>query len=187
MLEWLQQIDQALFYFINVKLANPVTDFIMPIITNDNNLRIAYIVTLVIILIKGSRQLRLLALFAGLTLLLTDQIAAAWLKPLIARPRPCHTLTDIRLLVGCGAGYSMPSAHAANAFGQLFVFGLFHRKTFYILSVVAVLIALSRPFVGVHYPFDILVGAILGAAIGALMYLLFMAVWRRLKTEKEET
>lgn len=186
MLEWLQQIDQAFFFFINVKLANPVTDFVMPLITNDNYLRIGYIIALVIILIKGSRRLRLLALFAGLTLLLTDQVTAAWLKPLIARPRPCHTFTDINLLVGCGAGYSMPSAHAANAFGQMLVFGLFHRKTFYALTVVAILIALSRPFVGVHYPFDILVGAMIGALIGTTMYQLHAVVWRRLKTEKAE-
>lgn len=60
----------------------------------------------------------------------------------------------------------MPSAHAANAFGQALLFVLTVPATRYYLIITASLIALSRVFVGVHYPGDILVGSVLGALVG---------------------
>lgn len=166
MLDWLQQIDQAVFLFINVTLANPVTDAVMPIITNDLWLRIAYGLAMVLILWKGNAKLRWLVLFSALALLVSDQVSAAFLKPLIGRMRPCHTLENVHLLVGCGGGKAMPSSHAANAFGQAFLFGLLYKRVRAGLFVFASLVALSRVFVGVHYPGDILGGAIVGAWTG---------------------
>ncbi len=168
MLETLIQLDRVVFFFINTTLANPVTDFIMPIITNDWGLRILYALAMFTILVTGNARLRWMVLFSVITLLLTDQIAASYLKPLIGRIRPCHTLMDINLLIGCGGGYSMPSAHAANAFGQALLFCFHYRKAGWYLYTYAALIALSRVFVGVHYPGDILTGAILGSVIGVV-------------------
>ncbi|MCK4371896.1 MAG: phosphatase PAP2 family protein, partial [candidate division Zixibacteria bacterium] len=118
MLEMLSAIDRGLFLFVNMQLANPVTDFIMPIITSDQLLRVAYGAAMAILLWRGNARLRWLVLFSAVALLLTDQLAANVLKELIERPRPCHLMEQVHLLVGCGGGYSMPSAHAANAFGQ---------------------------------------------------------------------
>ena len=53
----------------------------------------------------------------------------AFLKPLFERLRPCKVM-DVHLLVGCGAGYSFPSSHAANIFGQALFFGLLYRPIF---------------------------------------------------------
>ncbi len=166
MLEWLAEIDKAVFLFINVQLANPVTDWLMPVITSDMVLRVLYAVAIVLILWKGNSRLRWTVIVSAVALLLTDQIAAHLLKPFFERPRPCHTLEDINLLVNCGAGFSMPSAHAANAFGQATVWGLRARFYFWPLMAVALLIAISRTFVGVHYPADILVGALVGIMAG---------------------
>jgi len=173
MLETLAAIDKAVFLFINVSLQNPVTDWAMPIITSDNLLRIGYGVAMVLLLWKGNTRLRWLVLFSALTLLLSDQMSAGFLKPLIERVRPCHTLTDIHLLVGCGGGFSMPSSHAANAFGQAALFSLTVRQTRWYLWVTACVIAISRVFVGVHYPGDVLAGTVLGILIGAAVVFLF--------------
>lgn len=169
MLEFLINLDKALFYFINVTLSNPVTDFVMPIITADLWLRVLYGIVALVLLWKGDSKVRWLVLFSALALLITDQAAAGLLKPLINRPRPCHVLENIHLLVGCGGGRSMPSAHAANAFGQAVLFLLYFRKATVYLLVLAALVALSRVFVGVHYPGDIVVGAILGSVAGLLL------------------
>ncbi|MFQ5499115.1 MAG: phosphatase PAP2 family protein [Candidatus Zixiibacteriota bacterium] len=181
MIDFLGNLDQILFSFINSSMANPVTDFLMPIITSDDLLRIAYGVAMLALLVRGNRRLRWLVLFSALTLLLTDQLSAHLLKPLIARIRPCHTIADIHLLVGCGSGYSMPSAHAANAFGQAALFGIANKRTLKYLLSVAALISLSRIFVGVHYPFDIVAGAAIGVFVGVITYCLFCQVdkkWR---------
>lgn len=166
MLEYLAGIDRALFLFINVYLANPVTDVIMPVVTSDMLLRTMYGAGLAMLLWRGDRRLRWLVLFSAVALLLTDQLSSNLLKELIARPRPCHELSQIYLLVDCGAGFSMPSSHAANVFGQAALFSYHVRATRWYLILFASLVALSRIFVGVHYPFDVLAGGMLGFFVG---------------------
>jgi len=173
MLEFLGSIDRSLFQFINVQLANPVTDFIMPIITSDQLLRVLYGAAMAVLLWRGDKRIRWLVLFSALALALSDQLSAHVLKPIIERSRPCHVMAGINLLVGCGGGFSMPSAHAANSFAQATLFGLTARATRPYLFVIAALIALSRVMVGVHYPGDILVGAALGMLVGWLVAWLF--------------
>lgn len=181
MLTFLSDLDTELFYFINVTLANPVTDVMMPFITSNNFLRLLYIAAMLIILWKGSRKLRWLALFSAFALLLSDQLASAVIKPLVDRPRPCHVLTDIRLLVDCGAGKAMPSTHAANAFCQAMLFGWIFPSWRLYLFVFAGLVGLSRVFVGVHYPGDVFAGAVLGVLIAYGVLLLFRAFSARFK------
>jgi undecaprenyl-diphosphatase len=97
---------------------------------------------------------------------IADQLSAQVIKPWIGRSRPCHIFEDIILLVNCGSGRSFPSAHATNNFAVgTFLTGMFPRKWWLWLSI-ALLVAVSRVFVGVHYPLDITAGAFLGAAIG---------------------
>jgi undecaprenyl-diphosphatase len=166
MLEFLETIDKAVFIFVNVRLANPVTDFIMPLITADFNLRLLYGIAMVILLLKGDARLRWLVLISVVTLVLTDRFTAGFLKNFFMRPRPCHILSEINLLVACGSGYAMPSTHAANAFGQAALFGSQYHKARPYLYSFASLVAVSRVFVGVHYPLDIIVGGVIGGLAG---------------------
>ena len=173
MLEFLIELDKSLFILINKWLANPVTDAIMPFITNDNGLRVVFGVILILLLWFGDKKLRVLALFCGLTLLATDQLTANFLKHLIERARPCHTFDEINLLVDCGAGFSMPSAHAANTFGQAILVGAQVKWARWPLLTYAFLVAISRIFVGMHYPADIIFGAIVGILIALILTFLF--------------
>jgi len=183
MFDWLAAIDRAVFVFLNSGLANPFTDSVMPFVTSNDLLRTLYGLALVLCLWKGNARLRWLVLFSGLTLLFTDQITANLLKDLIGRPRPCHAesaMANLNLLVGCGGGKSMPSAHAANSFGQAFLFGLAYRNIRVYIFTFAGLVAISRIFVGVHYPGDIIVGALVGLLIGwcwLQVYRIFMIWW----------
>jgi len=173
MLELLHTIDTATFLFINVSLGNPVTNVVMPIITSDHLLRIGYGLAMLLLLWKGTPRLRWLVLFSAFALLLSDQISSSFLKPLLARPRPCHILSNINLLVDCGGGFAMPSSHAANAFAQATLFAICIPRVRWYVFIIAALISLSRVFVGVHYPFDIAGGAIVGTAIGIAVTQLF--------------
>ncbi len=176
MLEFIAEIDQAIFIFINSQLANPVIDFLMPFITSNTLLRLLYGLALLIMLVVGNNRMRWLCLFSAIVLLLSDQTSASVLKPLIGRMRPCHTLQDVHLLVNCGAGKAMPSAHAANAFGQALLFSLaYHRSRIYLLAF-ATIVALSRVSVGVHYPGDVLVGAAVGSLFGLAVWKLFTKI-----------
>jgi len=186
MLEALDTIDRTIFLFMNVTLANPVTDFLMPVVTSDTLLRVLYGLTMALVLWRGNTRLRWLVLFSALTLVATDQISATFLKSLFERPRPCHTMIDINLLVGCGGGFAMPSSHAANSMGQAFLFSLSVPKLKYHLYVIAGIIAISRVFVGVHYPGDVLVGSIVGGACGWGLATLFRQFESRVIRNKSE-
>ncbi|MCP4704840.1 MAG: phosphatase PAP2 family protein [candidate division Zixibacteria bacterium] len=175
----LAEIDQSLFFFINQTLSNPVTDILMPFFTKDMNLKIFYATCLFLILWKGDSKLRLAVIFSLVTVAICDQTVSTFLKPMLGRLRPCHEL-EVNLLVGCGGGLSMPSSHAANLFGQAFFFRKVAPFTGKYLIPLAIVVALSRVFVGVHYPADILVGSAigtlagLGVAYGFLQYLPWM-------------
>lgn len=173
MLDFLISVDQALFLFINVSLANPVTDVIMPVITYDTLLRVLYGAAIAVLLWRGNARLRWLVLFSALALAAADQLSSAVFKSIIARPRPCHVMHDIHLLVDCGAGFSLPSSHAANLFSQAALFSYHVRPATWYLVLCAGLVAISRVFVGVHYPVDILAGALLGSIVGGVAALAF--------------
>jgi membrane-associated phospholipid phosphatase len=172
LIAWLDGIDKAIFFFINSSLANAVTDFIMPLVTADLHLKVVYGIGLALILWRGDRRLRIAIVFSLITVAVTDQLSSSVLKPVIARPRPCWEL-DVHLLVGCGSGFAMPSSHAANLFGQAYFFRAAWPKSAGFLIPVAIVVALSRVFVGVHYPTDILVGAAVGTLAGFVVGIVF--------------
>ncbi len=166
MIEWLTHLDLTVFRFVNGSCANVVTDLLMPQITSDWNLRIGYGIVMLLLLWKGPRERRWQVLGSLLVLAASDLIASSVFKPLIDRPRPCQTLDAVHLLVNCGAGLSMPSSHAANAFAQFAFWSRFTPRVKWYLFVIAFLVAISRVFVGVHYPGDVLIGSLLGGVIG---------------------
>lgn len=180
MLEQLAALDKALFLFFNVQMANPLTDFLMPVITSDMLLRILYGLAVILMLFKGDKKLRWLVVASVLTLILTDQLSAGVFKPLIGRPRPCHAMLHIHLLIPCGGGRAMPSAHAANALGQALLFSIPYPRFRWYLLACATIIAVSRVFVGVHYPGDVLGGMILGGLIGSGLACVFLKFERRI-------
>jgi undecaprenyl-diphosphatase len=105
-----------------------------------------------------------LALVLGITL--SDQISSHLIKHAVERIRPCHVLSDINVLVNCGSGFSFPSSHAANSFAAVAIIISFYKKHKNQFFIMAGLIAFSRVVCGVHYPFDILCGSILGFGVG---------------------
>ena len=107
---------------------------------------------------------------------IVDPVSHYMMKPLFGRIRPCYELGDIRLLVGCGGRFSFPSNHAANAFSIACVVVYFYRKYAALLITSAVLISLSRIYLGRHYPSDVLGGAVLGILTAWLVIYLLKLV-----------
>ena len=88
------------------------------------------------------------------------------LKNLIARPRPCTVDETVELLVSRSTSYSCPSVHSMLAFASASAIAYNHRKAGIAAMIFALLIGFSRLYFFVHYPTDVLLGAILGALIG---------------------
>lgn len=125
------------------------------------------------------KALVFIILLAG-TVGLADQISSQWIKKSVKRTRPCNDQLlkkDVHLLIDCGSGYSFTSSHATNHFAVAFfiAFALFSSKKIWriLLLFWAGSIAFGQVYVGVHYPLDVAVGAILGVLIGWGMFWLF--------------
>lgn len=104
---------------------------------------------------RGAWQL---ALAIGLTSLLVDQV----LKPAVARPRPFDASSEVRLIDRRPGGASFPSGHAANAAAGAYAVGRLWPEGHVVLWTLAGSIALSRVYVGAHYPLDVIGGACVG-------------------------
>jgi undecaprenyl-diphosphatase len=112
-----------------------------------------------------------------------DQLSSNVIKHLFLRPRPCHVVDGavvvegVRLLVGCGGGYSFPSSHAVNHFAAATFLSSYYPKAGRWLFCYAALVSLSRVFVGVHYPSDIAGGALIGMTVGWI----FIQAWAQIR------
>jgi len=168
MIELLYDLDVAIFYFINSLIANPVFDKLFVTITNVNNWYIAYIILWGICFFKGGRVGKIAAITVIFLIIASDQFSSHLIKPLLQRSRPCNVLEDVNILVNCTKSFSMPSSHAVNNFAVAAFFAILFPKIKHILFIIATLVALSRPYVGVHYPSDILAGALIGFGFGYL-------------------
>lgn len=118
----------------------------------------------------------LVVLSLGATVGATDALCYYLLKPMVARPRPCHELADLFTPAGCGGPWSMPSNHAANAFAAAVLVTFVYPRAAPLTLTLAAAVGASRVFLGVHYPSDVVVGAFVGTAVGIIAGLL---VWRR--------
>jgi undecaprenyl-diphosphatase len=180
MIEFLYSIDVSLFFFFNHTIANPIFDWLMPLVTDLNHNFIARIVVLLwigLIIWKGGSQGRITIGVLIIAIIVSDQFNSMVLKDIFGRIRPCKALEDVRLLVDCGGGLSFPSSHAVNNFAGASVISHFYRKQSKYWYAFAALVALTRPYVGVHYPSDILAGGLVGFGIGYASTFL----WEQLK------
>ena len=89
-----------------------------------------------------------------------------FLKPLFARPRPCDINTSITMLVARPHGHSFPSGHTASGVAAAYALWLQNRKLGTPALVLAAFIAFTRLYLYVHFPTDVLGGAVLGIALG---------------------
>jgi undecaprenyl-diphosphatase len=178
-LQKILELDTKVFLFLN-GYHSDYWDTIMLMITRKEPWFPFFAVILFYVIKIYRKKSWLILLFIGITILLSDQISV-YLKESIQRFRPVHNpdIEDIvHNVLRKGSLYGFVSSHAANVFA-IFVITtrLFKNKRFWVLMMSwAVVVSYSRIYSGVHYPLDIISGALLGWLIGYFTYKLMMLV-----------
>lgn len=170
-------LDHRLFSALNSLHANWLDPIVYAASRNNLFWLPLYLVLLWIVIRDYKYQSWIILLSIALTITLTDQITSGVMKPLFARPRPSHDpllAATIHIVNGYrGGSYGFASGHAANTFGIATLFYLLMRKHYPWIGWIflwAGLVAYTRIYLGVHFPGDVLVGALVGMACAWLVY-----------------
>ncbi|MEG0796036.1 MAG: phosphatase PAP2 family protein [Odoribacter sp.] len=188
MLDTLQQLDQQLFLFLN-GLHAPYWDHFMWI-TSAKWTWIPMYATLLYILYKNfNLRVTIFTVIAfALVITYADQICSTLIRPCVERMRPSnlnnplsefvHIVNDKR-----GGRYGFPSCHSANSFALAFLIMLLFKQKWLTLFIMlwATLHSYSRIYLGVHYPGDLLAGAIVGISGAYIIYYLYRYLLRQPK------
>lgn len=177
-MEQLLDIDRRLLLFLN-GLHNPLFDSIMWIVSGTYIWIPFYVLLLYLLIRKYGKDSIWLLVGVAITILICDQVTTGFMKPYFARFRPSHepSLDGLLHLVNGYRGglYGFASSHAANAFGVT-IFIWLALKSYYrwigLIFIGSTLVSYSRIYLGVHYPSDILVGALIGVFTGCIIFLL---------------
>ena len=197
-MHWLQTLDTGLFLFVNRSLVNPFCDWLMPLLSNNVFFFPVLIVLGLGLLWKGGVRMRLCIVMLAVILPLGDNLVINTVKHAVGRSRPYAVLPEARLFGSVGKGYiapeagnigtemshndgggtSMPSSHASSWFAATMIFLIYYRRSAWFMLPLALAVSFSRVYNGVHYPGDVLVGAILGAGYAAALMVTFETLWR---------
>lgn len=186
MFDQLVQLDKEVFIHLN-GLGSPAWDTFWQFVSHKFSALPLYLFLLILSFRKyGLKSTLILVVTVAMLITVSDQLSN-FFKYGIGRLRPCHDpeiSSIIRLVKSyCGGKYGYFSAHASNSFAIAVFFGMLLKSSLrYIglsLIIWAILVAYSRVYIGVHYPLDVITGALIGGFLGWLFAKLFIFSHRK--------
>jgi undecaprenyl-diphosphatase len=186
----LQHLDQQLLLLINSH-HTPFWDVVMYTISGRVIWAPVYLAILIYLGVTRKRKFLIIIPFIILAVVLADQVSVQLFKNVFHRLRPCHEPAIagmVHLVKGeCGGLYGFVSSHASNSFNVALLSLMFIRKRWYTISILAwaSIIGFSRIYLGVHYPGDVICGAMVGSFIGWGVYKLYELTDKRILVNKQ--
>lgn len=162
--------DNYILLAIRKHVQNKYLDILMPIITTMGNLGLIWIA--IAFGLFFNKHYRIIGGIVLITLVISTVIGEGVVKHLVRRIRPCNNVNNIKLLVAKPISYSFPSGHTLSSFAVAEVLSVYFNKYSLIFIGIAFLIALSRLYLYVHYPTDIIAGIILGLLCSKFVFII---------------
>lgn len=162
-------INQSLFYWINQDGGHHYAwlDAVMVFLSNPLSSIVPLAAIIVYVLSQDRSRWRILL---GLVVAIGfDDWVGGQIKHYLATARPCETLDAVRLLQSCGSN-SFPSNHSANTAVFAVYVALFYKRAAVFIWLIPFFVGISRIYVGVHYPVDVVGGWMLGCVIAVIAY-----------------
>ena len=179
MLKILDSIDRSILVWIHENHI-PILNQVMPFITDADNWVLPILLLILYLGFFQGKKGKIALCLLIISLSLNDSICAQLLKPFFERVRPSHiSIEGLNLLVSKGGKWSMPSNHASNMFSLAVILSYFFDRFKIPLFLLAIMIAISRVYVGVHYPGDVIVGALVGYSISWIVITLWVILKMR--------
>ena len=168
MTEWITNIDFQILDWIQANMKCPFFDFLMPKLSLLGEWGVIWLVIgIVMLFFRKTRRAAVIMLVSTSLVLLFGELI---LKNTVCRVRPCNVRPYIDIPVKRPTSYSFPSGHSSTAFSCATAIFLHHKVAGVFLLILAFLIAFSRLYNYVHFPSDVLCGALLGAIFALITF-----------------
>ena len=166
--------DNYILSVIRKYLKNRYLDILMPIVTSMGNLGIIWIAMAIALLLD--KPYKTIGAIIILTLIISTIVGEGIVKHMVKRVRPCNEKNNINLLISKPISYSFPSGHTSSSFAVAGVLSMYFGEYKIIFMTIAFLIALSRLYLYVHYPTDVIGGIIIGMLCSKLVFIILKEI-----------
>lgn len=183
-MDWITQLDISVLMYIQEHLRSELWTPFWQFLSSLGDGGIFWIITALILLVP--KKTRKVGFAAGVSMVLCYIVANIILKNAVARLRPYDLYSGLTILVEPLKDYSWPSGHTINGFGCAFIYLYMFPPYIGIPAVIlAALIALSRLYVGVHYPTDIIGGFLLAIILSRIVFIFLKSFYQKYCMKKE--
>ena len=178
-------MDKDILFFFNRTIHS---DILNPtfVFFSSKYAALLFLIFPILLLVKGYRKkdkklvkkIYIMLIATGITIALADIISSRIFKPFFQRPRPCQDIADLWFwkkksglwvltdgIKSFKGSFSFVSSHASNSMGVAILWSIFYKKWSLLFIPIALLVGISRMYLGVHYPSDIIGGFVLGSFI----------------------
>lgn len=162
--------DNYILFAIKKYMQNKYLDRLMPIVTSMGNLGVIWIMIAMALMLN--KPYRLIGNIVMLTLILSTIVGEGIVKHIVRRVRPCNFQNNVSLLIAKPLSYSFPSGHTLSSFAAAEVLSMYFSQYKLIFMGIAFLIAISRIYLYVHYPTDVIAGVVIGILCSKLIFII---------------
>lgn len=179
-----QAFDESLFRLINIGWSSPALDQIMSLVSDKHLWLVIGTLASLVLFLKFKTRMKTVLPVVVMALAITDSVTFQILKPAFSRMRPCKQLTEIHLVPEyCGSDYGFPSNHAANGMAVTTVLTfMWSRASAATALGITLLVGLSRVYLGVHFPGDVVGGYLVGIFVATIVVFVFKIVQKKIRS-----